>query len=352
MKLQEESSLEHLHRLLRNGHALTQGEIGERLNVTKRQVRRLLRRVEKAFEERGIPLHTRRRGREKEYHLAGEDLALERTSLSERQILALVAAAQAGRASLNPTPLSDPLEEALGLLVEQMQSPMYFLDPEQMAAHWHFESGTSVDLDPEVFTTLRRAMQNGQSARMDYYTASRQEWTCGRKFDPLLFAEHDGTWLCVAWCHRRGALRDFNLARMEGVRLCDPDEENAYFDPPDDFDPDLYFRERFGATSGADTRVVRLLVEPDRAPYFESKTYHPTQVVEEKRPDGRLVVSFEVAGLEGVRAFARSWGAGVRVLAPPELADTLAQDAKATARLYDEHSATGHQASTSTAAAT
>ena len=106
---------------------------------------------------------------------------------------------------------------------------------------------------------------------------------------------------------------------------------------PDDFDADLYFHERFGALGG-ETRVVRLLVEPDAARYFREKSYHSSQVVEEEREDGRLVVSFEVEGLEDITSWAQSWGLSVKVLDPPELAERIAEEARRVAVRYEDTS--------------
>ena len=106
---------------------------------------------------------------------------------------------------------------------------------------------------------------------------------------------------------------------------------------PDDFDPDLYFHGRFGALSG-ETRVVRLLVEPDVAHLFREKDYDESQVTEEERADGRLVVSFEVAGLEDMASWVRSWGPSVTVLDPPELAERIAEEARQVAVRYEDTS--------------
>jgi len=106
-------------------------------------------------------------------------------------------------------------------------------------------------------------------------------------------------------------------------------------DPPEDFDSDLYFRERFGALSG-EPRVVRLRVAPEAARFFREKEYHPTQVIEEERPDGRLVVSFEVAGLDDMASWVRSWGTGVTVLAPDELAEHVVAEARRVVAQYED----------------
>ena len=82
--------------------------------------------------------------------------------------------------------------------------------------------------------------------------------------------------------------------------------------------------------------MVRLRVEPDAARFFREKEYHPTQVIEEERPDGRLVVSFEVAGLDDMASWVRSWGTGVTVLAPEELAERVVAEARRVVAQYED----------------
>lgn len=189
-----------------------------------------------------------------------------------------------------------------------------------------------------MFETLAEAIDERRSVRINYRTASTGRFWEGRKIDPLVMAAPGSSWLCAAYCHEREALRDFALAGIKAITPCNPEEEQAIFDPLKGFDPELYFRDRFRALAGDEVRVVRLLVESDRAPYFRRKRYHPTQVIEEapeERSDGRMIVSYEVAGLKDVTAWVRSWGPGVKVLDPPELAGRIAADAKATRARYD-----------------
>jgi predicted DNA-binding transcriptional regulator YafY len=215
---------------------------------------------------------------------------------------------------------------------------VHTFEPDKERAHWHFGDAPSADLDPDVFETLTTAIDRQQPVAIDYYTASTGTHRMGRVIDPLVLAAPGGSWICVAYCHMRKGLRDFSIAGMEQVKPCVSGGVPDHFDRPEDFDPELYFRERFGATAGDGYHTVRLLVAPDRAPYFERKEYHPTQQIEEApedRLDGRMVVSYEVAGLKDVRAWVRSWGPGVKVLAPLELASMVAEDAAATRAQYE-----------------
>lgn len=337
MRLDPPSSAQRLITFLRSGERLTQQEIAQRLDISKRQVRRLLNKL---FEH-DIPLQeVRTEGAQKEYFLPGDELHVENLpiDLTERQVLALVVAAEAGRSALQPTPLADPLDAAVDKLLPHITPHVHTFQPDEERGHWHFSNALSTDLNPEVFETLERAIDRQQPVLIDYYTASSGRYWTGRKINPLVLAVPGGSWICVAYCHMREDLRDFSLAGIEAIEPCTTGGAPGYFDRPEDFEPDLYFRDRFGATAGEGYYSVRILVEPDRAPYFERKEYHPTQVIEEapeERDDRRMVVSYEVAGLKDVRAWVRSWGPGVKVLAPPELAAMVAEDAAETQARYE-----------------
>lgn len=101
----------------------------------------------------------------------------------------------------------------------------------------------------------------------------------------------------------------------------------------------LHFHE-YSAVPDEDGYEVRLLVTPEYAPLFRRNGYHPTQQIEEERPEGWTVVSFEVESLEEVHAFVRAWGLGVVVMEPAVLARRVKRDAEALLRHY-RHVRTG-----------
>lgn len=333
MDLAPRSTREDLVALLQDGHVLTTAELADRLDVSKRHVRRL---INEQLRPAGVSIQDRKRGREKEFFLPEPDWRTPGlpVDLTERQLLALVVAAQAARAKLRPTPLAEFLTEAVDVLRAAHPDPALSFEANAEPDHWHFSDAPSVPLDPEVFWTLREAASARQSVRIDYHSASSGRVSTGRKIDPLLIAERRGSWLCVAYCHEREGLRDFSLAGMSDVELC----TDEYFTPPTSFDRARYFEGRFGAVAGDAVHTVRLLAEPDRAPYFRRKTYHPSQEIEEAREDGRLVVSYEVAGLDEVASFVQSWGVGVTVLDPPQLAERIAAEAETVAARYETDS--------------
>lgn len=323
--------------LLRKGHVLTQREMTERLSIdSKRQARRLIRQLRKD----GVSLEERQRDREKEYFLRPEEWSTGvQLDLTEREALALVLAAGAARSGLGPAPLEASLEGAFENLIESLPRLSTF-EPGSLMDQLHFGEAASVEVDPEVFTGLVRALSNRCSLEIDYYSASSDTRYQGRRIDPWGLAVRGDAWLCVAHDYRHDERRDFNLTRIEALRPHWPESNGGDYRVPDDFDLEMYFVDRFEALDAEDVYEVRLLLESEVVPYFESKRYHRTQQLHPDDPvladdRDRVVVSYEVAGLEEMAAFVRSWGPRVMVLDPPELAERIAADARTVAARYD-----------------
>lgn len=254
--------------------------------------------------------------------------------LTDAEAEALAVAALAARPLLAPTPLAGPLAAAADKLRAASLAEVVSFEADTDAAHWSFDGaagGVTVQADETLFRTLLTAAREGHAVRADYFTASRQALGEGRTLGPLGLLVRGGAWLvaCVDLDKPDRPVRDFALAGFQGVApLAD-----VFVAPPAGFTLDGYARHRFGALDG-EAEVVRLLVEPEAVPYFRRKEYNATQQIEEERPDGRAVVSFDVVGVDAVRAWVLSWGPKVRVLEPAVLADRVADDHRAAAAFY------------------
>jgi hypothetical protein len=97
-------------------------------------------------------------------------------------------------------------------------------------------------------------------------------------------------------------VHDFSLA---GIRDVEPTGE--YFTRPNGFDPEDHFSGRFHALKGNEHHRVELEINADKAPYFRRKEYHGSQTIIENRDDCTLRVAFDVASLNDIAAFIRSW---------------------------------------------
>ena len=315
-------SAEHrLRMLLQEGYELTITEILQRLGIrSDRHARRLLENLRRS----GLAIRHRTENRVRYYALAASQLTahLELPTLSEQQLLALAVAAEASRPFLSSTPLEEPLREVATALLQAMGPKVFTFDAESEGTHRHFGGVPSTPIPADIFEVVLAAIRDAHRLRNSYYSAHNGRTSENRLVEPYGLAVRAGSWLMVAYCHERRALRDFALTGISHART-----DGVVFDRPADFDLDAYFRSRFTALTGERTRV-RLLVEPNRAPYFHRKLYHPSQHIETMRDDGRIVVTFDVDGIEDIRAWAQSWGIGVTVLDPPELVERLRREAR------------------------
>lgn len=304
---------------------------------------RHMRRLIGQLRESGVPLLEKRVGRIKRFYIPEEQRQLEARplKLTEDQVFALTVAAEAARSMFEPTPLGDPLREAFSQLLSNLSSQIHTFEPDALRQHWHFGAAPSAAIDPTMFRSISHAVEECRTIRIDYLTASTGRFSKDRLVNPLAVAVQAGTWLMVAYCHTRRKVLDFAFAGIHRVELCDPEVETAYFTRPEGFDAELHFRDRFGALSGDEVHEVRIRVEAAKAEYFRRKNYHPTQQIETTLPDERIIVSYEVAGLDEIRSFLLGWGSGITVLEPPALVDRVREEALAIAGRYSDVVATG-----------
>ncbi|WP_176521605.1 helix-turn-helix transcriptional regulator [Longimonas halophila] len=317
---------EQLEHLLRTGHVLTTREAADRLNVSTRTILR----AAKKLEGRGLPVETTHVGNMNQYALSEAERYPESGDrYTENQLLALIVAIEAGRSLLRPTPLTAPLKAVYDDLMTRIpEQNVFTLDPNEESSRWYFQEARSVPIDPDIFETVRQAIHEQRTISIDYMNASRQTRNKGRVIDPLVIGTQNGAWLCVAYCHMREDIRDFNLVDIQSIEVHD-----THFEPPEDFDPILHFDKRFGATTG-ESYLVRIRVAPEVAGYFRRKKYHPTQQVDHEGSDGHLIVSYDVEGLKDMHSWIRSWGPAVTVLEPEKLAQQIQEDAEAVAAQY------------------
>ncbi len=315
------------------GAAWTKEQAARELECTKRHVMRLI----KELREAGVPVEERREGHAKVFFIPVEHQRrrIQIEALDEEALRALTVSAEAARALLRGTPLADPLDRAFRTLLDAFgDEDVFSFEPDMENERWYFDGAAPPNSKLEVIRQLDRCIAEHRSARIDY-TNGRGERSEHRKIDPLAFAPFPSGWQLAAYCHRRQAVRNFNPSRVERLRPCNGESGGDFFTPPPNFDVDDHFSGRFGALAGdGRLRSVRLRVAPEVAQYFKTKDYHSSQRIE-KQPDGRLIITYQVTQLKTMRSFVRSWGPNVIALAPPELAEKLAEDARQTARRYE-----------------
>ncbi|KXK57067.1 MAG: transcriptional regulator [Chlorobi bacterium] len=325
------SASQALLQLLNSGEEFSTVQLMQHLHLSERQVRRIL----KELEEAGIPVISQFRNRQKYFSIPEDQRvhSIRTIELTDQEMLALSVAAQAATAMLGTTPLSQSLKSSFGKLLHALEPQTDSLDLRDEPKNWHFSDAPEVPIDPAVFRTLRQGIIERRSVRIEY-TSSSGKQSSGRKIDPYCLAFRQGSWLLVGYCHVRQAMRNFSIADIAAAQLCNhATDQNATFEIPEDFDSAEAFRDTFYVIGG-ESHVVRIHVDAELARAFRRKLYSPTQQIEQTLPDGSIIVSMEVAGLKEVANWVLSWGAGVKVMEPKELVETIRQTAGKLAESY------------------
>jgi proteasome accessory factor C len=171
----------------------------------------------------------------------------------------------------------------------------------------------AVDLDdPALLAEVRQAAEEGQTLRIVYYSASRDEAT-ERAVDPYGVYSSGGRWYLDAFCHRVSAVRHFRVDRIESVAA-----DDHHFEPPPWSPPAEVF------APGPDTPLATLLL-PASATWV-AETCPVESLTEE--PDGRLRVTLAVGGEAWLARLLLRAGPGSEVLEPEWLRDCGAEAAR------------------------
>ena len=326
------SNVERLRVLLDDGRQLTLQQMQQQIGISERQVRRLL----KHFGQAGITLRHEYRDGRKYFFLNEQDqrTALPNLRFSQSELRSLTVAVKASRAMLAGTPHAEPLQSVFSKLLEQVDPVAYVFDVEDQLQAWQFDSDVPDQIALDNFRGLDRAIAERRSVRIDYTTGGSGQTSQGRMIDPYFLAKRGRAWMVIGYCHQKRDMRNFALVRISRTEICDPAQDDIIFTIPEDFVPEEYFRGAFGAINSDTVYEVRMLIEPDKAFAFRDRKYHATQVIEEERSDGRLVIFLQMESFEEMRSFVQGWGTGVTVLDPPELRERLGQEAQELVERY------------------
>ncbi|MFP5252388.1 MAG: helix-turn-helix transcriptional regulator [Actinomycetes bacterium] len=190
------------------------------------------------------------------------------------------------------------------------------------AAHVDVRLPTPDAATAAVRADLARAVTDRRQVRLAYYVPARDE-TTERVVDPLQLVSAEGHEYLDAWCHLSEGQRLFRLDRVSRAEVLPrPVEEHPDVAPRD-------LAEGLFQPSPEDT-LATLLLDPEARWVAE---YFPVESQEEAG-DGRLRVRLRVATPAWLVRLMLRLGAAGRVEEPAELAEQVAQTARAALAHY------------------
>lgn len=222
--------------------------------------------------------------------------------------------------------------QAARLLLERLAP---YLRGEALPMIWEESIGGSIRhtegsrVAAELLDACRQAAHNRQRLHVRYHSAHRDE-VRERIIHPYHLLNHRGEWHLIGWCEWRQEVRQFFLGRVREWRLLEAD---ASFVRTSDFDLDTYLQQGLGVQHGTEVQTIQVRFSAFQARWIREREYHPSQRIEEQ-PDGGLILTIKVAGLDEVRRWILTFGAEAEALLPFVLRAEIGDQIKRLSKIY------------------
>jgi proteasome accessory factor B len=253
------------------------------------------------------------------YYYSEEVKAFPTVQITEGELLALVIAERAFQ-QYRGTNFEKPLLSAIRKIGQALPETisLSLTDVEQTIS---FRNRAETILDLEVFNLLAKATSECRQLRL-YYRKPGETQPEERVVDPYHLANINGEWFLFAFDHLRQDIRTFAPTR---IKAAEPTGKS--FKRPRKFSVDRRLRDSFGVHSGHGEFEVILHFSRKVADYIREKKWHDSQTLEEG-PEGAVELRLKLSSLKEVERWVLSWGAEVKVIAPPELATSVRNTAR------------------------
>ena len=174
-----------------------------------------------------------------------------------------------------------------------------------------------ININPQIWQKLQDATSESRQVWISYYAATN-DTKSERTIDPYFLNIYRGTNpYVVAYCHLRGALRDFRIDRIQQLKVL----ETSFVRDPD-FDPQKYLENRFQYESGDRIYEIEIWFDAVTSPFIRERRWHKSQEFI-KQDDGSLILKLSVSGLNDIKRWVLGYGKGARVQSPPELVEMM-----------------------------
>lgn len=282
-------------------------DIGQLSATLGRSARTIYRYLESLSSELHTPIYCERGG----YYVAERSVE-GRLSLSPKEVLAV-------RMALTSGPLSrgGPFGEHAISAWKRIESALTSDAVEEVESavkrHSIYSSPLPQgEVEPKVTSTIADAIERNKRLSV-VYRSHRSGETKNLVIDPyaLVFRRHN--WYLIAHSRVHGHLIQLKLVRM--VRAVDTGET---FEVASSFSVDRFYAKSWEMWTGDEERLVSVKFSPRVAQIIRESKRHPTQELEDT-PDGGVIFSVRVAGLDEISFWILSWGADAEVLEPDDL---------------------------------
>jgi len=214
------------------------------------------------------------------------------------------------------TPLHLDMRSVLDKIAESLEGDVT-IEPAWLSEHVGVLPEDRVRIDPVVWAQMAGCVERREAIRATYQTFDGR--VSEYDLHPYHLLAYHGNWYALAMNTAKDRVETFALSRFKRI-----EGTGQPFTRPAEFSPEAYARQAFGIVGGEEPIKVRLLFEPKLAVYITERQWHPSQEFR-PRPDGRVEMRLETTGRKELVRWVLSWMPDVKVLAPQNLRDRIAE---------------------------
>lgn len=209
--------------------------------------------------------------------------------------------------------LKNIFDRLISLLPEKITIKTSWLD-----SKYSFLPERRTSINPEIWEVLSDALRLQKTVRITHRSPGKEKTK--REVDPYHMANYRGEWYLVGYCHHKKDILKFAVSRIEQAEMCE-----KIFNYPSSFSFEKYMGPNFGIMTDSEEYRVVLHFNKESAPFVRERIWHTNQSIYQNE-DGSLLLSFITNSIIEVKKWILSWGAGVKVLEPEFLAQTVEEE--------------------------
>lgn len=177
------------------------------------------------------------------------------------------------------------------------------------------------------FEAVGSALIKRKRMVIDYYARGTDQ-TSKREVSPQRLINYKGNWYLDAWCHLRDDLRSFAVDSIHHSEIL----EKKAKDVPEKVLDDV-LGSGYGIFSGKKVQWATLLFSPVIARWVANERWHPNQKGT-TNADGSYELKIPYSNDKELLMDIMRYGANVKVISPPALADRVRKELESMSKLY------------------
>ena len=179
----------------------------------------------------------------------------------------------------------------------------------------------AMPLDTTYLNRMVKAIRDKKHLGFQY--TSRKKAVHPVQMEPYRVVYFEGFWYLIGNETATGILKRYALDKIKDLKLLKTGFKSMRknLDAVLQESANIWFAEKA-------TLDVEVLIDAQVSNYFKRRKMFPTQQIREERPDGSLVVTFQVGHEEAIRNLLKSWIPHVSILGPPDFRKQFVQEVK------------------------